>query len=205
MKVLYLLAESDADELFFEAVAERITGFSFTLAEYRVRRNQGYRDVCVAAKLVLQTVQRSASDGNTHFLISVDNDRAPHRWEDEQSRRNLSSSDRRKEDRYQRFEREMHRVLGEDRSAWIAKGALAIPIEMLETWLLQANCRDEVDELPRFSRSSDSSAREFYRPHRPPPQLKDRVKQLMAERNFSSRPDFFLYCAHELDSEQLAE
>ena len=29
MKVLYLLAESNADELSFEAVAERITGFSF--------------------------------------------------------------------------------------------------------------------------------------------------------------------------------
>ncbi len=205
MKILYLLAESDADELFFEAVAERITGFSFTLAECRVRRNQGYAAVRVAVKLFLQTIQRSTADGNTHFIISVDNDRAPHRWEDEQSRRNLSSNDQRKEDRYQRFEGEMHRVLGEDRSAWNAKGALAIPIEMVEAWLLLANNPDEFDDLPRFARSSDPSARQFYRSHTPPPQLKDQVKLLMAERNCSSRPEFFVDCAHELNPEQLAE
>ena len=198
-KILYLLGESSVDETFYEGVAERITGYSFRRREIRVRPNAGYPAVCAATRLFLQSLVRLAAEGEIFFILAVDNDRVPHPWDAED--RGIV---REGESRYERFERELADGLGKDRAAWPVKGALAIPVEMLESWILLATGEKEEADLPRFSRARSVIAREFYAPSPPPPQLKDLVKEKRYAAGYWHNEEFFLDCAHRLDPDKLA-
>jgi hypothetical protein len=61
--------------------------------------------------------------------------------------------------------------LGEDRSAWPVEVALAVPIEMIESWLLVLH-NPTSRGLPIFSTANRRLPREYHGEN-PPPQLKD--------------------------------
>lgn len=198
-RVLYLLGESSVDETFYEAVAEQVTGYSFQRREIRVRPNAGYPAVCAATRLFLEKLSQMDPQEKIYFILAVDNDRSPHPWSGERP-----SAPTEGESRYDRFEKELDSVLGEDRRLWSVQGALAIPVEMLESWILLATGEETEADLPRFSRARSVIAREFYAPSPPPPQLKDLLKKKRYADGYLTNEEFLLKCGHALNPGQLA-
>lgn len=97
-------------------------------------------------------------------------------------------------------------MLGE-RDEWPIPGAIAVPVEMLESWLLLIcngeTYRDEAS-LPPFGRKNQKLARDFYTPKDPPDQLKDLSDLEKRERGIDATLEFVAYCAGQLDPDDLA-
>ncbi len=51
-----------------------------------------------------------------------------------------------------------HDILGNDRDQWPIKGAIAVPVEMLESWLLLGCNECEPEDLPIFSSANRPGA-----------------------------------------------
>jgi hypothetical protein len=206
ISLLYLLTEDDNDDLFFERCAERISGKSFYKVEpRRIRKNGGISEVRKKLPAFLNDIKKSAGM-DAYFIIGLDNDRAPeHSFDIQQTIihdriSGLSQQDSRKQCRYCEIENKIKEIWGRDVNKWSAKGAIAVPVQMLESWILiglNFNCDRE---LPIFAEKSQSLAKEFHKGS-PPDQLKDLCDRLRYERGGLTKGEFFLNVADRMDFE----
>lgn len=201
MNTLAILAEDDSDEIFYEACAERITGLSFEKVDsLRIRKNGGISAVRTALPAFLNDLKGLSQMGNAYFIIALDNDRAPEH-PDHTKIEGLSRRDRSQRCRFCKLNSAITEVFGHDQNRWPAKGAIAVPVQMLESWILLA-IEPSRGELPLFSRKNSSSARVFYS-GAPPDQLKDLCKAAKNEVGIESNSEFFLDVAGRLEIEEV--
>ncbi|MEM7130219.1 MAG: hypothetical protein AAF702_28065 [Chloroflexota bacterium] len=203
MNYLYLLTEDDNDDLFYEGCVEKLTGKSYSVLNRRIRKGSGISAVRSSLRLLLQDIRRTGHLENTFFLVAIDNDRAPVHPKHPQIE-GLSRSDRSKQCRVCELQEVLNVELDTDRSEWPIRGAIAIPVEMLESWLLLI-CGHRSDTLPFFGRKAQTIAKKYYSPKSPPDQLKDLCNQEIQNSSVGSMAEFCLTCATDLlDPDDLA-
>lgn len=174
-KYLYILCEGERDELFYERLAERVTGQSFQAdQEFRLRHGSNWKTAIASARLLIQRVRRWTSRQDIAVIIAVDNDRAPGHPAATAPARPLPKADQKMEERYAKLISMLDEALGKERTNWPVEVALAVPVEMLESWVLTLLDPTRA-ELPLFSEASSHLAREYHGA-KPPPQLKDLCK-----------------------------
>ena len=201
MNYLYLLTEDDNDDVFFEGCIETLTGQNCHVIKARLRKGSGISSVRSSLRLLIQNVRRIGHVENTCFVIAIDNDRAPEHPEHNQIA-GVSKSDQRKPCRFCEIENAIKEELGDDSSKWPIDGAIAVPVQMLESWLLLI-C-DPTQSLPPFAKKSPSAQR-FYRSPNPPEQLKDLCRRARLEKEIHSMAEFCLECSvNLLDPDELS-
>ena len=205
--LLYLLTEDDNDDLFFELCAERISGKSFCPVEpRRIRKNGGINEVRKKLPAFLNDIKKSAGM-DAYFIIALDNDRAPEHLFDEDQKlihnqiSGLSKRDASKQCRVCEIETRIQELWGYDLSKWPAKGAIAVPVQMLESWILIALDPSCAEDLPIFAEKSQSSAKNFYNGS-PPDQLKDLCDQYRYQKNMT-KGEFVLDVAENMDLDKV--
>ncbi len=205
MAYLYLLSESDNDDAFFKACVERLTGKTVELVSRRLRRGGGLSELRSKSRILLGQIKHTGYVEETFFLIALDNDRNPVHTTHER-RSGLSRKEKQKTCRFCEIDEVIQSFLGE-RHEWSIQGAIAVPVEMLESWLLLIcdgeKHRDEAS-LPPFARQDQKLARDFYASKRPPDQLKDLCDFEKQERCIDATLEFVAYCAGRLDPDDLA-
>lgn len=205
MSYLHLLSESENDDLFYEALAERIVGTAFEVIPVRTRRGERLRTVLQLARMLFLKLKRTGAVDDTFFLVAIDNDRAPQFDDDAQPNSSLPETDRKKQNRHRSLLRIAQDVLGNELDKWPIRGAVAVPVEMLESWILLGCKWCRAEDLPIFATSDRPGAKAYYAPHQPPPQLKDLVHCVRAKLGMGSVQEFLLFCATEaIDLEELS-
>jgi hypothetical protein len=202
--MLYILAESDKDALFFEECVNRTTGRSFTMAPIR-RRRGGVNDVRRLMSAFLHRVRYTAGDtqADSYFVIAMDNDRRPAhpRHGRPPDFEKLPKSEQAGGCRFCEIQNTIEQELGHQAGALGIKGAIAVPVQMLESWLLlicNAERWQNEGTLPLFARKDSASARAYYSPGKPPEQLKDLCDTEMRGLDFESKEEFLIYCGESL-------
>lgn len=208
MSYLYLLTEDDNDDLFFLACLEQLTGKHFEPLPIKRRKGGGIKAVRSQLPFVVQNIQRTGRVDETYFVIVVDNDRSPLHPSHE-LRQDLSKPEQGKQCRICELEEVVEAILGEDRTQWPIAGAIAVPVEMLESWLLLICHPDwEQAHLPFFARKH-GLATQYHQNEPVPDQLKELVHQaqntLQEEGIITSKGEFYLHCGLNLDAEHLAK
>lgn len=202
---LWLLAESDLDEAFFEGCAQAITGRSFRAQSRRLRKGSGIGAVRASLTLMLNAILRTGALDDTFFIAAMDNDRAPQHPTGVRPPGPLSRFDRNKQNRHRELLGAAEAILGPDRSQWPIPGAIAVPVEMIETWaLLISDPLQHQDRLPIFAAADSASAKDYHG-GTPAPQLKDLVEQLCAARGMSKADLFLDHACSAFDADDLAE
>lgn len=204
MAFLHLLTEDGSDDLFYEACAERITGRSFDSKCAKVKRGSGIRAVRAAIKYMLKGILRTGPVADTFFIVALDNDRAPQHPDGARPPGVLSASDQRKINRHEELHAAVAAVLGEDRSQWPIPGALAIPVEMLESWVLLMCDSQRPQPLPYFPSADKPAAQQYHGTTNPPPQLKDLAHSEATARGIANRHELALDIALAHDSAAVA-
>lgn len=209
MNFLHLLSEDDNDDLFYQACLEKITNCNYEIVPTRLRKGGGIGAVRQALSLFMAGIKNTGPVEATFFLISVDNDRRC-LHPDHSQRENFNQLSKREQTdpcRYCEIEGRIQEKLGQDRDQWPIPGAIVIPVEMLESWLLLI-CNSEKygseAKLPIFSEKTKPSAETYYGgKNKVPDQLKDLVD---AERNAleQSKQEFYQHCASMLEPDSLA-
>jgi hypothetical protein len=206
---VYILSEDDNDDLFYQGCLNKITGIIHEFVPLRLRKGGGIAEVRKKLPILLRTIQYSGHIENAWFLLALDNDRSPthpnHIKPADFSK--LSKSDQKKNCRYCEIEKAVVEKLGSDRQSWPMKGAIAVPVQMLETWLLLiANPNQYVDEqqLPIFAEQNSASARDYYKSN-PSKQLKDLKKDERQRLEISADRQLCEYCAEQLNPADLSQ
>ncbi|MBV7336806.1 hypothetical protein KFU94_52965 [Chloroflexi bacterium TSY] len=203
MNYLYILTEDDNDDIFYEGCVTKITGDSYEAVSRRLRKGSGISAVRGSIRFMIRDIRRTGSVESTYFVVAMDNDRAPEHPEHTQLS-GLSKSDESKSCRYCEMLRAIEDELGPERDAWPIQGAIAVPVQMLESWLLLI-CGHSAGTLPLFAKKSQDLARQFYASQAPPDQLKDLCNLERQNRGALSMGEFCLECALDLlDPEVLA-
>lgn len=184
MKLLHILSESDADSFFYERIAERVTGMRFTPSDIRLRRGSGESQVRASLKLLLSKFPKHTPRPDTAVLIALDNDRCPGHPGASAYPRLLTSAERRRPSRWKEIEDAMQARWGENRNAWPVDIAVALPVEMIESWVLLLLNPDR-GPLPIHSRETDVSAIAYHAPSKPDLQLKDLADEEARSRRIS--------------------
>ena len=186
---LYILCEGELDEMFYEHIAERITGETFQSdEEFRVRQGSNWKTAMAAAQLLLNRFKGWKTPQEVAVIIAVDNDRAPGHPSGRTYPRALPKADQKKEPRYPKLAALVEKTLGKDPEQRPVKVALAVPVEMIESWVLTLLDPDR-EELPLFSEASSELAKQYYG-GKPPPQLKD-LRDAEATKRGLSRDELF--------------
>ena len=208
MSYLHILSEDKNDDVFYQNCLNKITGKSFEIISTHPEKMSGISLVRSFLPSFLKNIQRTGSiGGQSYFLVAVDNDRSPihplHSKRADFSK--LPKSDQKKTCRQCEIERVVSSVLGSDRNEWSVKGAIAIPVEMMESWQLlicsSATFRNERN-LPIFPDKNARAAKTYYTSQNAPNQLKDLVRQERRKLNMSSQ-EFCRYCAQQLNVNDL--
>ena len=204
MAQLWLLSESDNDDAFFKACVERLIGKSVQLVPRRLRPGSGVTMLRSNSHLMLQQIQQSGYAEETFFLIAWDNDRSPVHPTHER-RPGLSKKERQNVCRYCEIDSMIRNILGERADSPIL-GTVAVPVEMLESWLLlicnAEKYRDEAS-LPPFPRKDKPLALKYYSRKNPPNQLKD-LRDIEMQKLGMDTGRFIVHCASRLDPNDLA-
>lgn len=201
-KFLYILCEGELDELFYERLCERITGQSYEQPqEFRVRRGSNFKTAIAAARVLLSRFRHWTQPQDVAVIIAVDNDRAPSHPGSSPAPRPLPPLDLKKAPRYSALVALVNEMLGADPSTRSVDAALAVPVEMIESWLLLL-LDPAREELPLFSDVSPIS-RHYYGGKNPPPQLKNLRDEAAATRGLSL-DDLFYEAADQGDLDRLA-
>ena len=134
-RLLYILSEGERDDLFYERLAERVTAQSFSRAEdnYQNRRGANWKSTMSAARLLMANIKRWQGKQNVAVILAVDNDRAGGHPGAKALQQPLPF-DQKKEPRYPALKKIVEDALGPDRNAWPVDVALAVPVEMIESW-----------------------------------------------------------------------
>lgn len=206
---LHLLSEDDNDDVFYKACLEKIHNREYEILPTRIRKNGGINAVRQALSPFLSIIKNTGPVESTFFLISVDNDRRmlhpDHAKRDDFNQ--LSKKEQSDPCRYCEIEGRIHAKLGSNREGWPIPGAIVIPVEMLESWLLLICSCDKYGneaKLPIFPDKAKQSAQNYYGGKKKvPDQLKDLVE---SERTAlgQSKQAFYQHCASQLEPDTLA-
>jgi hypothetical protein len=205
MNYLYLITEDDNDDLFFEGCLENLTGLTFQMdnTRRRLRKGGGIKEAQRMLRLVLQEIRRFGTQENIYLVVAIDNDRAPeHPFH--QQLPGLNATEQRMNCRFCELLQIIEDALGKDRSQWPIRGAIAVPVQMLESWLL-LSCGHQADSLSLFASKAQPIAARYYAPRQPTDQLKDLCTLERQKAANLSMTEFCLICAHSLNTETLAE
>ncbi|HYF34448.1 MAG TPA: hypothetical protein VD994_04085 [Prosthecobacter sp.] len=206
MSLLYIVAESDRDALFYTLCAEVVTGRGYTLHSLRNRKGEGEAAVRRQMRYALQQAKSAAAAGDVYFVASIDNDRAPHP-ENEQRllRTQLIRKERERRSRLEWLDETLAEKLGSDPAVWTLPLAIAIPVEMIESWIIQI-LEPDADQraLPFFSLADTDRARAYYGRPDPPAQCKDRCEEHQQRLAQVDREDFLVAVAVQLNPDALA-
>jgi hypothetical protein len=209
MSLLYLLTESDADDLFYTACAEQITGRTFEIQSWRFRRNSGCDEVKKMLPFMLQQLAAFEHTDDVFFIVGLDNDRCPHFSNEAlrgKQRTRLTAAEQTKENLHQLILASVKARFGQDIKKWPVLGAIAVPIEMLESWLLLIHHGGHATGLPRFPLQKSPLAQLYYNPEPVPPQLKDLAWEGVTEGGTNDIQDWSLNLVMtKLDAEELAK
>lgn len=203
MAYLYILSEGERDEDFYDLIAERVTGQTFERpSDFRLRRGENWKTALKKSRVLLNLVKHWKEQQDIAVIIAIDNDRAPgHPGALLPHPRPLVGHDLKKQPRYPALVKMVEDALGEDRSKWPMDVAIAMPVEMIESWVLLL-CNPQRPALPLFAEAIQASAR-TYHGAAPPPQLKDLCK---AEAAALGKPlDEYFWHAAEQDLEAAIE
>ena len=211
MSFLYVISEDDSDDLFYELCVERITGKQFAVDSRRLRRGGGIAAARRMLALILKQIKYIGPVDDTYFVVSLDNDRCRVHPEhqsplDPNKISRLPKHERDKPCRFCELRHLVIETLGPEES-WSIKGAIGVPVQMLESWLLLISNPDaysEESQLPLFSRRTKPLAREYYRPRQPPAQLKDLREVEKARLGIEATEEYCLYCVEQLDPDDLS-
>ena len=169
---LYILCEGERDEMFFELLAERVTGMTFQRpTDFRLRRGANWKSAMANARMLMSYVKRWQGSQDIGVIIAVDNDRAPQHPASPVYPRTLSRSDQNKAPRFNALVQMVEDALGTDRTLRTVDVALAVPVEMIESWVLTLLDPSRAT-LPIFAEAKQATARHYHAGHAPP-QLKD--------------------------------
>lgn len=189
---LCILSESGRDEMFYERIAERVLNESFTAIDLPVmvktQRNAPWKEVLNLAQKTIKRLQHWEGQQHMALIIAVDNDRAPGHPGAKPHARTLPPQDQRKAPRYPALQTLLQAQFGPDRATWPMDIALAVPVEMIESWVLVL-LNPSRAELPIFGEADQASAITYFNGH-PPKQLKDLCQQ-EAEAAAESRDQLF--------------
>jgi hypothetical protein len=132
------------------------------------------------------------------FVVAIDNDRAP------PHAAHAETAPHARECRHCQIMDAIHEGMPD---GWPILGAVAVPVEMIEAWLLlmvdPVRYARESD-LPACARRDQAVARERHGAS-PPPQLKDLVDEEQRGLRSATKADFALACVLRLDPAALAE
>ena len=209
MNLLYILSESESDCFFYESYLRKITGKPFNAHYFSPPKGpDGLAGVRKFLRPFIQKYQHVGGFDEAFFLVAVDNDRSPvhpdHESKNDFAR--LPKADRSKSCRYCEINRGIEFVLGTDRSAWSIQGAIAVPVEMKESWQLlscDAAKYEAEHSLPIFSEKRYTSAKHYYGAKNTKPQLKDLVFRERTKLGLTLS-EFSEYCAERLDLDDLS-
>lgn len=206
MRILYILSESDYDAGFYRLCAERISGHDFEddhVVAYKISEIGGKAAVKQWIHLALKTAKSLAGGAQAFFIGAIDNDRTPHPENKERiNRRKLFPEELREPSRLEWLEKAASRALGPNRNAWPVHVALAVPVEMIESWILLV--LDPEIHLPIFAKANSASAKKYYGKQNPLPQLKNLRDDWHKKLAMPSPDDFLTHVALEMDPEDLA-
>jgi hypothetical protein len=195
MATVYLLSEDDFDEQVYVFVLEGLLSSRVEPVPLRLRRGGGLGEVRKKLPLLLKIIQRTGSQEGMRFVVGIDNDRAV-----EHPTHEAKPYSKSEPCRHCGLTDAIHAEMPD---GWLIPGAIAVPVQMIEAWLLLMHApekyRDEAS-LPACPWRDRPAARSVYGDD-PPPQLKDLFD---AERGASSKADFALECVLKLDATDLA-
>ena len=203
MSLLYLVTESDRDASFYQKCASRLTGRSFADVQ-PLRNRKGDGSAAVQRQLEYALKQaRGVAAGATEvcFIAAIDNDRAPHPENDAALNRTLLS----KRERAYTCRRDWMRqtvdsVLGANRAEWPMRVAVAVPVEMVECWIVKAlGAELPGGPTPHFSKQSQGKARDYYAPVDAPAQWKDLEREARTQCGLTNDENFYEHAACEIE------
>lgn len=208
MALLYLVTESDRDALFYEQCAARLTGCVFSWSRpLRNRKGDGSAAVQRQIEYALrQACGAAQGQEEVCFIVAIDNDRTPHPENAPTLiRERLSAAEQKRTARLPLMQEAVHRVLGHDAAAWPLRVALAVPVEMVESWIVKALDADlPGGPAPHFSWQHQQRARAYYAPAEAPPQWKDLERAAREACGYECDADFYRHAtiaiAQSLDS-----
>ena len=205
MSLLYVVSESDADAFLYALCAEKFTGCAFTLSVMKNRKGDGVDAVNRQLKYALILARAAAGGTETVcFIGAMDNDRAPHEENVALVRAQLVPKEQARENRSAWMLGTVEGVLGQNRDAWPLHVALAVPVEMIEAWIVRARREAEPQPTPHFSKADSERARRYYEPSAPPPQWKDLAAEEEKQCGHTDRLAFYEQVVRELDADALA-
>lgn len=202
LNLLYVLSEDDYDDLFYELCASRISGKKFhTVESRRFRKHGGLSEVRRMIRPLLNQL-KGVRGLDAFFIIALDNDRAPDHQNNHGIWPNLSNQDSRKQCRYCEIQRLICGEWGANVANWPAKGAVAVPVEMLESWLL-LGIDPNRNQLPIFSQMKSKLAKSYHR-GTVPKQLKDLFADALSTSDIAEKDEFILHLADTMDLRSVA-
>lgn len=184
-RFLYILSEGERDDFFYERIVEHVTGERFSRpADLTYRRGDNWKTVLQLARMSLNKFKHWTEKQPVCLIIAVDNDRSPGHPAGRVYPRPLPPMDLKKTSRWHDLHAMIHNTLGPEPGSWPISLAVAMPVEMIESWLLALMGYEEGDQPP-FADADSASARQYYGGN-PLPQLKDLVRKEAAARGLSA-------------------
>lgn len=215
MSLLYLAGESEADEDFYASCAEKLTGCVFDRIRLRNRKGSGVDAVQKQMKNALaMAIAAAGGQEPAFFLAAMDNDRAPH--PENQKRRpegtgleraKLTGNERNLESRYEWMKTTVEEKRKSKPTNSPLHVALAVPVEMLEAWIVRVLRDEQPMPMPHFSHSDSQGVREYYEEDFGvcPPQWKDLAAEEQTKSGCATKRDFYEHVVNRLDAEALAQ
>jgi hypothetical protein len=206
---VYILSESNNDDIFYNLCLETITGQGYRFISRRLRRGGGISAVRRSLRYLLRDISHTGKVENTVFVVALDNDRCPSHPHHNfiSCIHKLPRKEQNKQCRFCEIEQIVHETLGEDRNAWPIRGAIAVPVQMLESWLLLMCNKDaykDESSLPFFAWKSQALAQQYYAPVKPENQLKDLKEYEKSRLGIASEEEFCIHCIEKLVPADLA-
>lgn len=204
---LYILSEDDTDDLFYTGCVEQITGKVVTPLFRKLRKGGGVGEVRSKTRILLQQIKYTGNMEDSYFVIAMDNDRSP-AHPDHTRLPGLSKKEQKYGCRFCEIERIIMDILGKDKETWPIKGAIAVPVQMLESWLLLI-CNNELykkeELLPIFSLKDSPLAQDYYSPKSVPDQLKDLRDKEKDRQKLTTNEELCLHCCTHLVPNKLQD
>lgn len=201
-KFLYILCEGERNEMFYGRICERITGLTYEQPlDFRVRQGSNWKTALAASQLLINRFKHWPEPQDVAVIIAVDNDRAPGHPGSVPASKPLPVMDRKKAPRYPELVKLVDESLGADPAKRAVDVALAVPVEMIESWLLVL-LNPDCGDLPIFSEISPIT-HQYYQGKKPPCQLKE-LRETEAKRLGLDADSLFLHAADTGDLDKLA-
>jgi hypothetical protein len=196
MAYLYILSEGERDELLYDLLAERVTGRKFDRPEeFRLRHGANLKTALAGGRLLLNRFRHWREPQEVALILAIDNDRAPGHPGASAHPRPLVGHDLKKAARYPAVVNMVEDALGRDRSQWPVDVAIAMPVEMIESWVLHLHDPQRA-ALPIFAEAAQASAKRYHGNQHSPPQLKDLCKQEAAAKGLRLE-EFFWHAGEQ--------